>query len=196
MKLSNILFLHQTTTSILNFTTPPSCQISSFYIKPQPMELNCATCCVVKYLLSTSNHNLLRKTERKNLLSNIFFLHQTTTVLRSLPVCPSCQISSFYIKPQRSSRTAKLFKSCQISSFYIKPQPILRFPFQNASCQISSFYIKPQLERGSKEWQSSCQISSFYIKPQLFDMSHQNNLSCQISSFYIKPQLLNMIKIF
>ena len=121
--LSNIFFLHQTTTSPKFSKTQICCQISFFYIKPQPTVatvLHVSRCQisffyikpqlkadstvstdVVKYLFSTSNHNLLAMLEILVVLSNIFFLHQTTTQFLN-DICKfCCQISFFYIKPQR-----------------------------------------------------------------------------------------------
>ena len=120
------------------------CQISSFYIKPQQTNLTSRmrvvvkyrlstsnhnprgtaggspyvvkyrlstsnhnvksvavkTCPVVKYRLSTSNHNSSSVIAANLLLSNIVFLHQTTTSTGGHCVRWRCQISSFYIKPQ------------------------------------------------------------------------------------------------
>ena len=57
--LSNISFLHQTTTSRCNMTWIYSCQISLFYIKPQLQKFHFGYFLVVKYLFSTSNHNVI-----------------------------------------------------------------------------------------------------------------------------------------
>ena len=79
---------------------------------------------VVKYLFSTSNHNQGNATLCYSELSNISFLHQTTT--------------------ERSNHRNQ--RSCQISLFYIKPQHNQGEMYGNIGCQISLFYIKPQLE--------------------------------------------------
>ena len=143
-RLSNIVFLHQTTTQYILLRHPLCCQISSFYIKPQPNTYSCVIHSVVKYRLSTSNHNHILcllllflvvkyrlstsnhnnslksssntsvvkyrlSTSNHNftvvkivvkMLSNIVFLHQTTTSSSLGSHQRSCQISSFYIKPQ------------------------------------------------------------------------------------------------
>ena len=100
-KLSNISFLHQTTTLQTSSFTASSCQISLFYIKPQQKHFHLFCNSVVKYLFSTSNHNKHKSHHRTKLvvkylfstsnhnkllvlqkhlkLSNISFLHQTTT---------------------------------------------------------------------------------------------------------------------
>ena len=58
--------------------------------------------CVVKYLFSTSNHNPAENPTYHYMLSNISFLHQTTTVNAKIKHLRSCQISLFYIKPQQT----------------------------------------------------------------------------------------------
>ena len=86
---------------------------------------------IVKYLLSTSNHNFGIDTLSSTILSNIFFLHQTTTLDDHKFFSTHCQISSFYIKPQLKEGFNPACRYCQISSFYIKPQPswvLLRRP--------------------------------------------------------------------
>ena len=57
-------------------------------------------------------------------MSNIFFLHQTTTTAHDAASAKCCQISFFYIKPQPIYSTQADGDCCQISFFYIKPQPI------------------------------------------------------------------------
>ena len=79
---------------------------------------------VVKYLLSTSNHNGAAFYNQAMQLSNIFFLHQTTTGRYERNHIRGCQISSFYIKPQLERCVRMSRRSCQISSFYIKPQHV------------------------------------------------------------------------
>ena len=78
-----------------------SCQISLFYIKPQRPPISGASRKVVKYLFSTSNHNPDKRIQNFTMLSNISFLHQTTTKGFCIGHTLSCQISLFYIKPQR-----------------------------------------------------------------------------------------------
>ena len=142
------------------------CQISLFYIKPQLMALLEIRLLVVKYHFSTSNHNTHQESKEKghvvkyhfstsnhnyngmvkscDTLSNITFLHQTTTLKVIVSISRSCQISLFYIKPQ-------LVGLCLLN---------------HDCCQISLFYIKPQLNQGDDDLESGCQISLFYIKPQ------------------------------
>ena len=101
LRLFYILFLHQTTTECLTLVQLRSCFISCFYIKPQHANFALQVYCVVLYLVSTSNHNLVRvashnttvvlylvSTSNHNLqelnpvifqLFYILFLHQTTT---------------------------------------------------------------------------------------------------------------------
>ena len=55
-------------------------------------------------------------------LSYIVFLHQTTTDNATEPCLWHCLISSFYIKPQRTTVRTFFGENCLISSFYIKPQ--------------------------------------------------------------------------
>ncbi len=98
--LSNISFLHQTTTLCRSFLPVLCCQISLFYIKPQPTANNWKGQTVVKYLFSTSNHNIGTFKLNNFLLSNISFLHQTTTGTTGNISIQCCQISLFYIKPQ------------------------------------------------------------------------------------------------
>ena len=143
--LSIIFFLHQTTTLWDECKRTNGCLLSSFYIKPQPSSWAKSINFVVYYLLSTSNHNLKEAGLNPNLLSIIFFLHQTTTGIISITSITSCLLSSFYIKPQREPGTGVSSNSCLLSSFYIKPQPSEWFYVCQGSCLLSSFYIKPQL---------------------------------------------------
>ena len=101
------------------------------------------------------------------MLSNISFLHQTTTQCCPLKSDRGCQISLFYIKPQPSSPVSTPAAGCQISLFYIKPQHTPYVARFIERCQISLFYIKPQHRRHSPSSRIGCQISLFYIKPQL-----------------------------
>ena len=55
-------------------------------------------------------------------MSYIFVLHQTTTPVGREIKQKYCLISSFYIKPQHSTRYTLNTVHCLISSFYIKPQ--------------------------------------------------------------------------
>ena len=55
--LSYIVFLHQTTTTIVRLPSGANCLISSFYIKPQPWSEGMRMMTIVLYRLSTSNHN-------------------------------------------------------------------------------------------------------------------------------------------
>ena len=106
------------------------------------------------------------KSRTQSSLSNIIFLHQTTTGINRRNHWWCCQISSFYIKPQRPGYPVLHASGCQISSFYIKPQHLRCGPSVLHRCQISSFYIKPQHRLPSATARACCQISSFYIKPQ------------------------------
>ena len=124
-------------------------------------------CSVVKYLFSTSNHNCLDGLNERHELSNISFLHQTTTAQVIKKYEDGCQISLFYIKPQRSIAPCARHARCQISLFYIKPQLIALACSHLHGCQISLFYIKPQHEVFGYQRAWCCQISLFYIKPQL-----------------------------
>ena len=166
LMLSNISFLHQTTTLCISpfpglrcqislFYIKPqqqlviakdksSCQISLFYIKPQLCKGTTCVNVVVKYLFSTSNHNMPWCDILLVALSNISFLHQTTTLVLRHLLWLCCQISLFYIKPQLLCTYVFRVRRCQISLFYIKPQPIPIGNPQNTRCQISLFYIKPQ----------------------------------------------------
>ena len=102
-RLSNIIFLHQTTTTPIHPRLFQRCQISFFYIKPQLIldkisfltvvkyhfstsnhnisDLYLRFIIVVKYHFSTSNHNLISLYSSNIKLSNIIFLHQTTTYI-------------------------------------------------------------------------------------------------------------------
>ena len=142
--LSNISFLHQTTTWSQFDGRHIGCQISLFYIKPQLVNLVSPLPPVVKYLFSTSNHNGVSAAICAKVLSNISFLHQTTTRACDGFLSRGCQISLFYIKPQRRWVFGRSERRCQISLFYIKPQLSWSLCHQQACCQISLFYIKPQ----------------------------------------------------
>ena len=143
--LSNIIFLHQTTTLEYKRISTNCCQISFFYIKPQLIKFKTYQVVVVKYHFSTSNHNELNLGIEIDALSNIIFLHQTTTRGGNANNGGRCQISFFYIKPQHLFNNFKNICCCQISFFYIKPQLTANEYLFVRGCQISFFYIKPQL---------------------------------------------------
>ena len=118
-----------------------SCQLSEFYIKPQPCCRRWTSRSVVNYLNSTSNHNswlwqslwygvvnYLNSTSNHNCgavmatasaLSIIWILHQTTTYQAIKFLLHSCQLSEFYIKPQ-PSQTNLLFINILYMFFHNK----------------------------------------------------------------------------
>ena len=121
---------------------------------------------VVKYLFSTSNHNSLCPALALLVLSNIFFLHQTTTASMSWRSWNSCQISFFYIKPQQRMRPECVCKCCQISFFYIKPQPLPNFQ------KLKS--VVKYLFSTSNHNQPSPQSSTCRVVKYLFSTSNHN----------------------
>ena len=98
-----ILFLHQTTTTLITLWRSFGCIASSFYIKPQQKNRSGTRmrCCIASSFYIKPQH--------------------TVTVVDTLIRCIA---SSFYIKPQRSPLQNKRRYSCIASSFYIKPQPV------------------------------------------------------------------------
>ena len=142
--LSIIWILHQTTTQWSFLFAKLRCQLSEFYIKPQPNAPSDTTVFVVNYLNSTSNHNCNIVLLSMIGLSIIWILHQTTTIPLLAHALCSCQLSEFYIKPQPYCQSPKKANSCQLSEFYIKPQLQFHFCVTLFCCQLSEFYIKPQ----------------------------------------------------
>ena len=74
------------------------------------------------YLISTSNHNILRSILMCARLLLISFLHQTTTHDRAGMNEYHCFLSHFYIKPQLRWLYVHGSSYCFLSHFYIKPQ--------------------------------------------------------------------------
>ena len=95
-----ILFLHQTTTSVLRVRRKRGCLSSCSYIKPQLRTEFKNIHFVVYHLVPTSNHNTELNHSLNNTLFIILFLHQTTTmsIVRFFLSC--CLSSCSYIKPQ------------------------------------------------------------------------------------------------
>ena len=118
--------------------------ISSFYIKPQLMRLISLNSAIVLYRLSTSNHNYPLACQRRDILSYIVFLHQTTT--QRDRGAHNISLSYIVFLHQTTTIAAQLrsVNHCLISSFYIKPQPRRGSRRHSHHCLISSFYIKPQ----------------------------------------------------
>ncbi len=117
-----ISFLHQTTTSSSFCFSHSGCFISRFYIKPQLQELSSCRRIVVLYLVSTSNHNLLRPWHIVRMLFYISFLHQTTTGWRASRGAQRLFYISFLHQTTTMLRRLPKLSSCFISRFYIKPQ--------------------------------------------------------------------------
>ena len=80
-----IEILHQTTTPALASMPLCRCILLKFYIKPQLRLERELAYCVVSYRNSTSNHNEPFASECFCKLYLIEILHQTTTILPSLP---------------------------------------------------------------------------------------------------------------
>ena len=116
-------------------------------------------------------------------LSNISFLHQTTTWHRHRASSPRCQISLFYIKPQRHKNLHVDACCCQISLFYIKPQPKKAKEWSTRGCQISLFYIKPQLV---------CRVHPFQrVVKYLFSTSNHNQKNMQVKHAIVVKYLFS-----
>ena len=118
-----ILFLHQTTTSVVPLISSERCIASSFYIKPQHARNSCAaySSCIA---------------------SSFYIKPQHALALQKRYYC--CIASSFYIKPQQKRSRRIRRRCCIASSFYIKPQPDNNIRSNTKRCIASSFYIKPQ----------------------------------------------------
>ena len=72
------------------------------YIKPQHCSNTPIVSNVVYLLIPTSNHNFTRHMSASSLLYIFWFLHQTTTVCRTIQVFIGCISFDSYIKPQPS----------------------------------------------------------------------------------------------
>ena len=145
LQLYCILFLHQTTTSVVPLISSERCIASSFYIKPQHARNSCAaySSCIA---------------------SSFYIKPQHALALQKRYYC--CIASSFYIKPQQKRSRRIRRRCCIASSFYIKPQPDNNIRSNTKRCIASSFYIKPQQDFEALSDDESCIASSFYIKPQ------------------------------
>ena len=123
LQLYCILFLHQTTTSVVPLISSERCIASSFYIKPQHARNSCAaySSCIA---------------------SSFYIKPQHALALQKRYYC--CIASSFYIKPQQKRSRRIRRRCCIASSFYIKPQPDNNIRSNTKRCIASSFYIKPQ----------------------------------------------------
>ena len=88
----------------------PSCILSKFYIKPQPLNRRPFSIIVVSYRNSTSNHNYRGKKRVIIALYLIEILHQTTTHVVDLLCEDRCILSKFYIKPQLCINTSVGYK--------------------------------------------------------------------------------------
>ena len=139
-----ILFLHQTTTTLMmtwsyasciasSFYIKPqltdfetwrddSCIASSFYIKPQLFPLVRIVGCVVLHPLSTSNHNWTGVKHTNISLYCILFLHQTTTLEVDGNPLLELYCILFLHQTTTSFTSSTRFCGCIASSFYIKPQ--------------------------------------------------------------------------
>ena len=115
----------------------------------------------------TSNHNSESYLYYFKWLYIVRFLHQTTTMQSSSPICLCCISSVSYIKPQLR-RYRHQFASCCISSVsYIKPQPSAWQWCEFICCISSVSYIKPQLARA--------RVSYLSVVYRPFPTSNHNN---------------------
>ena len=80
---------------------------------------------VVKYLFSTSNHNIKPAHDNTPLLSNTSFLHQTTTNENLCFYTAMLSNTSFLHQTTTVVTLLLFYICCQIPLFYIKPQRLL-----------------------------------------------------------------------
>ena len=188
-----VLFLHQTTTSLMYCCCSLGCISYYSYIKPQlPFEFSIDVF-VVYRTIPTSNHNLtsnelfccvlyivlfLHQTTTAFALSNIaqglyivLFLHQTTTIAAYLGVTSLLYIVLFLHQTTTHWHILLFHNSLYIVLFLHQTttnRAIICFLF----CCISYYsYIKPQ-PSGSFKNKIVCCISYYsYIKPQLSFLS-------------------------
>ena len=119
-----ILFLHQTTTSVVPLISSERCIASSFYIKPQHARNSCAaysSCIASSFYIKPQPDNNIRSNTKRCIASSFYIKPQLQFKFKSVPGC--CIASSFYIKPQRRADNISPYRRCIASSFYIKPQP-------------------------------------------------------------------------
>ena len=93
------------------------------YIKPQPTRKRERFFSVVYLSFPTSNHNHPLLDGIINQLYIFRFLHQTTTLRRSVLLCTRCISFVSYIKPQLATKKTKTLAGCISFVSYIKPQP-------------------------------------------------------------------------
>ena len=116
------------------------------------------------------------------MLSNIVFLHQTTTIYDGCNTTDGCQISSFYIKPQRSPAHCLLAVGCQISSFYIKPQ--------HSVCAVRiTLVVKYRLSTSNHNDSSLPCFAESVVKYRLSTSNHNEDLRIYTPASVVKYRL-------
>ena len=161
-----IEILHQTTTPALASMPLCRCILLKFYIKPQLRLERELAYCVVSYRNSTSNHNEPFASECFCKLYLIEILHQTTTILPSLP-----HNLRLYLIEILHQTTTFLFLILWRLWLYL-----IEILHQTTTSQ------------GNKWWTRCCILSKFYIKPQRARSFVSLTNGCILSKFYIKPQ--------
>ena len=144
--LSNITFLHQTTTTLIVLAHYP--QLSNITFLHQ----------------TTTRHGYHQVT---NSLSNITFLHQTTTIYLRLRICWQLSNITFLHQTTTFQQFGELFNILSNITFLHQTTTREASRCTHWNCQISLFYIKPQRKQLRFIFVVDCQISLFYIKPQL-----------------------------
>ena len=227
-----IEFLHQTTTGPYLFAADRRCILLNFYIKPQHVQTVDVERCgcillnfyikpqlkpskdfdqaVVSYWISTSNHNLSRRslppspvvsywisTSNHNFipivsysqgLYLIEFLHQTTTTSDLVLILGMLYLIEFLHQTTTYMTVTSFSSRCILLNFYIKPQLVYWTIISRYSCILLNFYIKPQLFPRVDIHVNCCILLNFYIKPQQVNIETIEKICCILLNFYIKPQ--------
>ena len=164
--LSNISFLHQTTTVNAKIKHLRSCQISLFYIKPQQTCYPHFDFIVVKYLFSTSNHNgLVFEIIGRCVVKYLFSTSNHNSHAHSFGA--SAVVKYLFSTSNHNIELASLFLSSLSNISFLHQTTTLQAAGAHRS-QLSNISF---LHQTTTKWRLrlplySCQISLFYIKPQ------------------------------
>ena len=173
---------------VKKFLLTTCCLSSCSYIKPQPFWYFCKRFRVVYHLVPTSNHNWPVQISFVHSLFIILFLHQTTTVGKSVMNDQTLFIILFLHQTTTQADANATNLQLFIILFLHQTTTLLAWIPRCSSCLSSCSYIKPQLLAWFSKIVGCCLSSCSYIKPQLrFEIS-KRLVSCLSSCSYIKPQ--------
>ena len=140
-------FLHQTTTNESNDLNFGSCISFDSYIKPQLRVVWVVGDIVVYLLIPTSNHNNTKIENLEKSLYIFWFLHQTTTVCRT--VLSTLLLYIFWFLHQTTTSKSQPWKGQLLYIFWFLHQTTtdVTTAMRHSSCISFDSYIKPQQSR-------------------------------------------------